>query len=232
MVAAKGRRFIVLQEPEGNERINVGLVKELTGGDTVIARGLHKDPIQYVPQFKLVLTCNDLPQVPSNDDGTWRRMRCVKFPSKFTYEPDPLNPFEFPIDENLSDKLSEWPEAFMYILLQYYKKYKKNKGIYEPASVKEHTQAYKNKSDQFSQFFSERIKILDKNSNQTIHIDEAYYEFQEWFKLAYGNVRPPSRKDLQTNMEKKFGKSANPYIFQNITWKNGNENSLGNNLDI
>jgi P4 family phage/plasmid primase-like protien len=199
LVRAKGKRFVVLQEPEVNERINVGLMKELTGGDKIIARGLHKDPIEYTPQFKLVLTCNDLPQVPSNDDGTWRRMRCVKFPSKFTYEPSSSNPFEFDIDENLSEKLAQWPGAFMYILLNYYKIYIK-KGLFEPASVKEHTQAYKNKSDQFSQFFGEKIKEAESGSNQNIHIDEAYYTFQEWFKLAYGNVRPPSRKELQTNM--------------------------------
>ena len=220
LVRAKGKRFVVLQEPEGNEKINVGLMKELTGGDKIIARGLHKDPIEYTPQFKLVLTCNDLPQVPSNDDGTWRRMRCVKFPSKFTYEPDPGNPYEFDIDENLSEKLAQWPEAFMHILLDYYKIYKK-KGLFEPVSVKEHTEAYKNKSDQFSQFFGEKIKEADKASKSNIHIDEAYYTFQEWFKLAYGNVRPPSRKDLQTNMEKKYGKSqTNPgVVFEDICWK-------------
>ena len=235
LVQAKGKRFIILQEPEGHEKINVGLMKELTGGDKIIARGLHKDPIEYTPQFKLVLTCNDLPQVPSTDEGTWRRMRCVKFPSKFTYKPDIDNPLEFPIDENLSEKLSEWPEAFMYILLQYYKKYKKLGSIYEPDSVKQHTQAYKNKSDQFSQFFSERITQLDKNSKETIHIDEAYHEFLEWYKLAYGNVRPPSRKDLQTNMEKKYSRNSKPgetVIFNDIAWKNGNENQSGNALDF
>ena len=231
LVSAKGKRFIVLQEPEGHEKINVGLMKELTGGDKIIARGLHKDPIEYIPQFKLVLTCNDLPQVPSNDDGTWRRMRCIKFPSKFTYEPDPADPFQFPIDENLSEKLAEWPEAFIFILLDYYRTYKK-KGLYEPASVKQHTQAYKNKSDQFSQFFGERIKILEKDSKQTIHIDEAYYNFQEWFKLAYGNVRSPSRRDLQANMEKKYGKSQKLGIFDNVSWNNDNNENEIAEMDI
>ena len=231
LVSAKGKRFIVLQEPEGHEKINVGLMKELTGGDKIIARGLHKDPIEYIPQFKLVLTCNDLPQVPSNDDGTWRRMRCIKFPSKFTYEPNPENPYEFPIDEHLSEKLAEWPEAFIFILLDYYKTYKR-KGIYEPTSVKQNTQAYKNKSDQFSQFFGERIKILEKGSKQIINIDEAYYNFQEWFKLSYGNVKSPSRRELETNMDKKFGKPIKQGSYVNVTWYNENDNENSAELDI
>ena len=36
-------------------------MKELTGGDKIIARGLHKDSVEFKPQFKMVMTCNDKP---------------------------------------------------------------------------------------------------------------------------------------------------------------------------
>ena len=53
LVRTKGKRFACLQEPEGNERINVGLMKELTGGDKIQAeRPAHKDPVEFKPQFK------------------------------------------------------------------------------------------------------------------------------------------------------------------------------------
>jgi P4 family phage/plasmid primase-like protien len=228
LVRTKGKRFACLQEPEGNDKINVGLMKELTGGDKIIARGLHQDPIEFKPQFKMVLTCNDLPEVStsSNDDGTWRRIRAVHFPSKFLENPDPKNPFEFPIDESLSQKLPEWGPAFVYILFQYYKDYKKY-GIYEPDSVKKHTREYKESSDQFSQFFNERIVTTDtENSGLSIHIDDAYYQFQEWYKLSFGNVRPPSRKELQTNLAKKYGTlGSSTVIFKNIYWADGDENN-------
>ena len=63
LAMTKGKRFACFQEPEGDESINVGLMKELSGGDTLIARGLHKDPIEFKPQFKMVLTCNVLPDI-------------------------------------------------------------------------------------------------------------------------------------------------------------------------
>ena len=54
-----------------------------------------------------------------------------------------------------------------------------------------------------------------------IHIDEAFYQFTEWYKIAYGNTKCPSRKDLKTNMMKKYGKSDNDgNIYNGLTWLN------------
>jgi phage/plasmid-associated DNA primase len=44
----------VLQEPE-SERLNVGVMKELSGGD-IICRALYSDPIEFRPQFSMVMT--------------------------------------------------------------------------------------------------------------------------------------------------------------------------------
>lgn len=58
----KGRRFCVLQEPEDDVRINVGLMKELTGGDKIVSRDLFSPIVEFKPQFKLALICNRLPE--------------------------------------------------------------------------------------------------------------------------------------------------------------------------
>ena len=63
LAATQGKRFACLQEPEGDETINVGLMKELTGGDTIIARKMYAEPAEFKPQFKMLLTCNILPDI-------------------------------------------------------------------------------------------------------------------------------------------------------------------------
>ena len=102
LLRTKGRRFVCLQEPDDNEKIQVGFMKELTGGDKIQARGLYKEPVEFKPQFKMLLTCNHLPRIPSDDGGTWRRLRVVEFTFKFVE--DPQEPNEFPIDMDSNGK--------------------------------------------------------------------------------------------------------------------------------
>jgi hypothetical protein len=57
LARAKGKRFASLQEPSEGEQINCGFMKELSGGDKIMARSLFKEPIEFVPQFKMALLC-------------------------------------------------------------------------------------------------------------------------------------------------------------------------------
>ena len=216
LATSKGKRFAYFQEPDNDERINIGLMKELTGGDKIKARGLYKDAFEYKPQFKLMLLCNDLPEMPGNDDGTWRRVRVVRFMSKFRDEPNPKDPYEFKIDHNLGEKFEMWAEPFMYLLLQYYKKYSVKEQIYEPPSVKMETQSYKNDSDNFSLFFTEMIQ---EKPGSSINLEEAYFKFKEWWTMSIGTGKTPSRKEFKTNMEKRFGKGdKKSTVFKGISW--------------
>ena len=206
LARTKGKRFACLQEPEANEEINVGLMKELTGGDKIMARALHQNPFEFKPKFKMVMTCNELPPVSANDRGTWRRIRVAEFISKFTENPseDP-NDYEYPIDDQLSEKLEQWPEAFMYILTEQHKLFRKF-GIKEPKEVLIQTAEYENDSDVFKQFFSNKIIELDEYDGTGLSLDEAFTFFSTWFKQSCSNLKCPTRKDLKSNMIKQYGK--------------------------
>jgi P4 family phage/plasmid primase-like protien len=220
LAKTKGKRFAALQEPENDEKINVGLMKEITGGDTIEARGLYKDPIEFKPQFKLVLTCNDLPTVNANDRGTWRRIRLVEFISKFVEDPntDP-KAYEFLIDEELDEKLTTWKEAFMYRLLEEHKQYRLY-GITEPEEVKLSTKQYQNESDHFVQFINENIVESDEFIGQELKLDDIYFVYQEWYKQSKGhNAKIPPRRDLQKNIEKKYGKCTQKRSWTGIAFK-------------
>ena len=196
----KGKRLASIQETEQDDMVNVGRMKELSGGDKIYARGLFKDPIQFKPQFKMILLCNELPKINADDNGTWRRIRVVKFISRFT--DNPKLEHEYPIDPMLSEKIHKWKEAFMYILLQKYKKYKKH-GLKEPEEVLEVTREYQRVSDMYNDFMTDTI-VKDEKSH--IGLNELYRVFKEWFRNNNNqSIRPPTRTYFKGKMEQKLG---------------------------
>ena len=123
MSRTKGKRFIVLNEPDSTTTLNVGLMKELTGGDVITTRPLYQEPFDFKPQFKIALVANDIPAINPDDEATWRRVRVAQHQSKFVLNPDPENPLEFKRDNTITSKLKDWSQPFIWLLLQYYKKY-------------------------------------------------------------------------------------------------------------
>lgn len=197
----KGIRFVSAQETEENDRLNVGIMKDWTGGDRITCRPLFREPFDFKPQFKMVLGCNRLPALPPDDEGTWRRVRVVEFKSRFIDNPDPSNCYEFKRDYHLTEKLHMWKETFMYILLEHYKYYKKN-GLSEPDAVKESTAEYQRTNDMYRDFLND---CLVKDEKGAAKLEEVFNYFKIWWKDNYSG-KTPSRKDMKACIEKKLGK--------------------------
>lgn len=188
LARTKGKRFACLQEPSEDEKLNVGLMKELTGGDKIMARSLFKEPIEFKPQFKMILTCNNLPNVPSDDGGTWRRIRVVEFTSKFCENPDSQKENEFEADTDLPEKFSVWKEHFMSMLIEYYKMYLE-KGLTEPDEVLHCTKEYQKNNDIFLEFVETEF---ERSEEEMITYNDVLSSYKLWCKD--NNVQPVSTK--------------------------------------
>jgi P4 family phage/plasmid primase-like protien len=200
----KGRRFAVLQEPNENDKINVGYMKELSGNDRILTRGLYKEPYEFKPQFKMILACNELPEIPSQDGGVWRRLRVVEFTSRFCENPDPEKSNEFMMDLELSEKFETYSEYFLSMLIERHKHINPNK-LFEPREVINATQKYKDNNDIIGQYVNERI-IADPSSKEKIGYMEVYNDFRNW---AVENVskgkKIPDRIQVRSYIEKIYG---------------------------
>ena len=187
----RGKRCLPIQEPEHDDVIYVGNMKNLTGCDWIEARALYGMPFMYKPQFKLLLTCNKLPHIPSHDGGTLRRLRVTPWESEFI-DGKPKKPNQFPKDRDLCDKLKGWAPGLMWILLnKYYPIYDKQ-GLKEPAKVKLHTEKYKKDTDIYYEFIQETYNITN-NSEDNEGITSAYCSFKSWHMEAYSSKAPPKK---------------------------------------
>jgi len=75
----RGARMVVSIEVDEGSRLAAALLKMLTGGDTVTARALYRESLEFRPTFKLWLAANAAPAVSDKDKAIWERIRRVPF---------------------------------------------------------------------------------------------------------------------------------------------------------
>ena len=207
-----GKRYAVMQEPSKGDRINEGILKELTGGDPIQARALFKDSITFVPQFNLVVCTNELFDITANDDGTWRRIRVVDHMSKFIdnpYEnpefPREDYPYQYEVDRHIDEKFEIWAQPFAAMLVEIASD---TQGVVKDCDiVKAKGKKYREGQDHFAAFISEKIMQCPGEKLMKTVLHRA---FKEWYTEQFGKNVPKGR-ELDAVMEKKFGLYKNGY---------------------
>ena len=202
IVQLKGCRYAVMQEPSKGDRLNEGIMKEITGGDPLQGRALFKDSITFIPQFKLVVCTNTLLDVNSNDEGTWRRLCVCEFKSKFCKREDfdDEREHQFELDKKLGDKFSAWAPVFISMLVE--KAYETEGLVNICDAVKASSSNYRNTQDYYSEFVSDKIK---KAPGGKIKETSLYEVFKVWFQLHHGKNVPKGR-ELFEYMNTKYGR--------------------------
>lgn len=74
-----GARAIFASEPKASDRLGADRIKAFTGGDRRMVRALNQPPFEYVPTGVPILQFNRTPQIPDEDEGTWRRLVFLPF---------------------------------------------------------------------------------------------------------------------------------------------------------
>lgn len=194
----KSKRIAIASEPQGDLKINSGFMKLLTGGDPIPYRNLYERTMQkFKPQFKMILLCNDIPEMDKNDEGVWNRCRCISFPTKFVINPTKSN--ERKIDKDLKrDKIPKWNQDFMLILIEYYKKYKKD-GLISTNNINKMTLEYKMDSDIYLTYMAHFFEKSDSH----ISMNEIYKHFIEW-KQSCNNNNIYAHKDIRKEVSKYY----------------------------
>ena len=201
----KGVRYAVMQEPTKGAKLNEGIMKELTGGDPIQARGLYSESEIFVPQFKLAVGTNNLFDIDSNDDGTWRRIRKITFPSKFIddgeYYED-TTPYVYKKDKGLADKLHGYAPIFASMLVK--KAFETNGLVEDCITVMEASKQYRKGQDHISAFISDKITKTG-DPKHIIKKKSLLQEFTDWFRQEQGVKKMPKGEELYEYMNKKFG---------------------------
>jgi len=221
LIQLKATRMAYYSESEKQAKLNVAILKEITGQETMTARKLNCDQEQFKPTCNHMSLSNYRYIIQSTMHALWRRIKFYSMKIKFCDNPDEKNPFEKKVDRNIGKYYVNDPrygEAFMSILTKYHSelitKYDgKLSNVSSPTMDKE-TLAYRNSQDMLNKYISERmVKTSEEISTALEDVATAYICWYQRFvsddqKFSIGEVMEQFKnsriKGLITNRNNAF----------------------------
>jgi P4 family phage/plasmid primase-like protien len=76
-------RIVTASEPDHAGRWDHGLLKQITGNDTMTTRTLNKDNVRWTPQFSLFIASNHFVKLNTEDKALIERIAPIHFPNRF-----------------------------------------------------------------------------------------------------------------------------------------------------
>lgn len=106
---AEGKRMLLVPDTGGNPRWDGEVLKQLTGGDLVSCRELHKPKKVFQPIASLWICSNDKPMPKgAGKHAIFNRGRIVRFRQEYSQDPEKLRKrVALPMDPDLERKLHE-----------------------------------------------------------------------------------------------------------------------------
>ena len=196
----KGARLVTSVEPNEGVRINEGLLKQLTGDDTVTARKLYGDEFEFKPEFKLWMATNHKPVIRGTDTGIWRRIHMIPFTCVIP---------EGKVDRRLKYKLSAELTGIFRWAVEGCLRWQKE-GLKMPRAVLEEVREYRREMDVISAFVEDKCTVGKGLSVKSSQLFAAYLNWAE----QNNEYRMSSTKfgmELAKRFEKVKGRGCNYY---------------------
>lgn len=212
------------QEPDADDPLKNGTIKEMTGGDRFFARFLNDNGGEIEPMFTLILMCNTVPIIPHSDKAMKNRVRLIPFLSTWVKKApksidEQYKQRLFQMDKFFEAQIPELAAAFMWYLVQMYSKYRKE-GLQEPELVTQSTTEYWNENDIYLQFVNENIerayqvvanwpegKERPVDEGAQITVPQMYSRFRDWFRESFTGIKCPDRPIVKGELEQRMGKA-------------------------
>ncbi len=160
-----GARLAMSSETEDGAALAESLIKSLIAGDTMTVRKLYAAPVQFTPQFKLMMLGNHKPVIRGNDYGIWRRVRLIPF--KRTFKPEERDPA-------LLDKLRAEASHILAWMVKGCLEWQR-RGLFDvPTTIKQATGNYQEEQDLIGRWLSECCTLSPASETSSAEIYDSY----------------------------------------------------------
>lgn len=168
----RGARFTKSSESRDGLRLDMGVVKQVTGGDRLTARHLYQKETSFEARCKPWFATNHKPEIPHTDHGTWRRIVLIPFSVKIP---------EDKADGELAEKLrDEGPGILAWLVRGALDWLRLRLAI--PEGVAKHAREYKADQDVLGGFFADRCDLTPDMCGQRrwVKSGDLYSAYRRW----------------------------------------------------
>lgn len=201
-------RLVIANEGNDGMRLDEGIIKQMSGGDKISARFLHREYFEFSPIFKLILVSNYKPGVRGTDNGIWRRLILVPWETIVTK-----------IDKDIEAKLEAELSGILNWCIDGYRLYVEDGIDKLPASILKASEQYRKDSDIVNLWIDENI-VKTEVGGGLISMDNLYDNYLKW--ASDNGLRYPLPKNKLRNklIEKGFqsGRTSSSRGFS-VRWR-------------
>ena len=212
----KGKRMASYSEGETSDKMefNQSCIKRITGDDTITARTLYKEPIQFKCIAKMCYLANCEPPLTS-DRALFRRTRLIPFEVLFSTD-DKLKEGETRADNEFTKKIMNeyFDEVFTWILqgaMKYFKDDYNKTNFEQPEDYKRRLDEIYDNTDSFKSFME---IVVEKTENPKDRISQSgLYDLYE-SHCKSNKLRCITNSSIRQRMnDEGFGKVKNSIFY-------------------
>lgn len=162
------KRLVCATEIKTGLRLNVALIKRMTGGEALRFERKFEHGFNFKPTHKLFMSGNHEPRIDDTTNSIWNRLKYIPFNVTIT-ENERIRGYQQILVKNHGQAILNW-------LVQGCLLWQKE-GLAEPREVKQAIQTYRDTQDVLHDFIEE--KCLE-GVNETILVSEIFKTYKTW----------------------------------------------------
>ena len=196
------KRMIVSSEPEDGTKLQMGIIKEITGGNEISARGLYNSNTKTLLNCVSIVECNKKPLLSGRMDASvLERIVDIPFESTFVSNPEDVDENRGIYQGNTLYKTDAWQTehacAMFHFILE-----NAEKSLYIPVRIKNLSKQYVLGSDEMYSWVME-------NYEPATDFDKTFVKMKDMFDLYKAS-------DLYCNLTKLEKRNLNKSAFSQL----------------
>lgn len=176
----RNKRFVSASEESEHAVLDTEALKRLTGNESITTRALYQSGQRWRPQMTLWIATNPLPQLNSDDDAIWDRVKPVPFTTQFSARGDDGTLKETAgIGESIFD---EEASGILNWALEGLAMFYEAGGLDQPEEIVDNVHEYRHQTDPVSQFWGEQIDlgVVSEDAGSSIDAKSIYGAYVSW----------------------------------------------------